>query len=248
MTQSDGSLDRSPTSYRSLRDANRGGGLYSDWVSQRWGSAMGAAIGRRVHPTIVTVSGLVVGVVTAVVAVTGVGHHPSWVVGGLALLGWQFAYALDCTDGQLARATGRTSGHGARVDVLVDYAVQTGVVAAVVTAVQHDHRMPPWVLTAFATVWFINLFVFALSKTDGTEGHSLITRRTPVVAVLKISRDYGFVVLLVGLAFAFWRPGLRVLVWATLVVNGLFLLASISWEARASIQAAPRGPANEPRE
>jgi len=84
--QSDGSLDRSPITYRSLRDANRGGGLYSDVVSQRWGSAMGAAIGWRLHPTVVTLSGLVVGAVTAVVAIAGVGRHPTWLVGGLVLV------------------------------------------------------------------------------------------------------------------------------------------------------------------
>ena len=54
----------------------------------------------------------------------------AWPVGLLALLGWQFAYALDCADGQLARVTGQTSPAGARVDVLCDVAAQIALVAA----------------------------------------------------------------------------------------------------------------------
>src|SRR5262252_8303651 len=51
---------------------------------------------------------------------TNRGGVTPWVVGLVALVAWQIAYALDCADGQLARVGGRTSAAGGRVDVLCD--------------------------------------------------------------------------------------------------------------------------------
>ena len=87
-------------------------------------------------PTALTIVNLVLGLAAsvAVVALAPTGSPPArvpaWVVGLVALVGWQVAYALDCADGQLARVTGQASAAGARVDVLCDVAAQIALVAA----------------------------------------------------------------------------------------------------------------------
>jgi phosphatidylglycerophosphate synthase len=240
--RSEGTHAHRPVTYRAMRDTNRGGGLYSDAISQPMGSLVATWVGWSLHPTVVTIAGFLIGLATAIVAIAGVDHRPTWIIGLIVLVGWQLAYVCDCADGPIARFTGRTSRHGARVDVLVDFAVQTGVVASVVTAVQHGDGLPAWLLTAFASVWFVNLFVFTMSKTDGGLDHHLVKRSSPLISLMKMSRDYGFVVLVAGAAYAFWRPGLRVFVVAVLVVNGSFLVASIVDEAVRSMRAPPQDP------
>ena len=115
---------------------NRGGGLFSESISQ-WLGAVFALVAQRLglRPTALTITNLVLGLATSVtvVALAGpvaAGDVPAWVVGLLALVGWQVAYALDCADGQLARVTGQGSAAGARVDVLCDVAAQIALVAA----------------------------------------------------------------------------------------------------------------------
>src|SRR4051794_13398065 len=105
---------------------NRGGGLFSEAVSQRLGARLAlAAYRRRLAPTVLTAANLGLSCLVSAAVVAGaqpvVQHRvPAWLVGLLALAGWQVAYALDCADGQLARVTGQSSPAGARVDVLCD--------------------------------------------------------------------------------------------------------------------------------
>src|SRR5215813_3215505 len=98
---------------------NRGGGLYSEVVSQRAGALL-AYVGNRVGltPSALTLVNLVLGVGASVVVVAFApraagGGLPHWLLGLVALLAWQLAYAFDCADGQLARVTRRTSSSGA---------------------------------------------------------------------------------------------------------------------------------------
>src|SRR5688572_16543380 len=104
--------------------ANRGGGLFSEAVSQQLGARIALFAHRHgLHPTVLTVANLGLGCLvsaTVVAAAEPVADDRiwAWPVGLLALLGWQFAYALDCADGQLARVTRQTSSAGGRVDVL----------------------------------------------------------------------------------------------------------------------------------
>ena len=115
---------------------NRGGGLFSEALSQRLGAGFAwLAYRLGLSPTALTMGNLVVGLAAsvAVVALAGpvVDHDvPAWVVGLIALVGWQVAYALDCADGQLARVTGRGSPAGARLDILCDVATQIALVTA----------------------------------------------------------------------------------------------------------------------
>lgn len=220
---------------RQMLATHRGGGLYSGAVSQRVGSVLAAAAGNSgAHPTVLTLGSLTVGLLSSAVAGYA-GVRASLLLGLVALLGWQLAYALDCADGQLARTARRTSAYGARVDVLVDFAVQTGVVAAVVTIVDHWQHPHPALLGAFATLWLVNLFTSALAGSEGAT--SLLGSGSPAVQVLKLARDYGFVIGVLGLLVAFAPRLVIVFFVAYLLFNGLFLLASIGRAAQLSMRA-----------
>lgn len=223
-------------SARQMRATHRGGGLYSAAVSQRVGSVLAATAGNAgLHPTLLTLGSLTAGVLSSVLAAYA-GVHSAWPLGLLALLGWQLAYCLDCADGQLARTTKQTSPYGARVDVLVDFAVQVSVVAAVVTVVAHWQHPHPALLGAFATLWLVNLFTSVLGGTAGAT--SLLESRSAAVSVLKLVRDYGFVIGVLGLLVTV-APRLVVVFFAGfLLLNGLFLLASVARAAQLSMRAA----------
>src|SRR5690242_5724008 len=103
---------------------NRGGGLFSEAVSQHIGARLAVgAYKRRIAPTVLTVLNLGIGclvsfVVIATAGPVADGEIRAWPIGLLALIGWQLAYAFDCSDGQLARVTQQTSLAGGRLDVL----------------------------------------------------------------------------------------------------------------------------------
>ncbi|HWB34643.1 MAG TPA: CDP-alcohol phosphatidyltransferase family protein [Rugosimonospora sp.] len=223
---------------------NRGGGLFTETVSQRIGSwcAVGAERAGQ-PPTTLTLGNLVVGIGTSVgvVLLAGPMHHgtvPAWLVGLVALVLWQFAYAMDCADGQLARVTGQGSPAGARIDVLCDVALQIGLVAAVATVASvYRPGTPIWLVAAFAGAWMVNLVTSVMQQSD--KAQSLVASGALPVRLVKLVRDYGAVVAVLALVIAFvpaWT------VWAMVaftVVNALFLLASIVATARAALRAVP---------
>jgi hypothetical protein len=79
----------------------------------------------------------------------------------------------------------------------------------------------------------VNLVTSALQQ--GAAAASLVASRSMVVRLIKLVRDYGAVVTVVGLVLAFapqWTIGL---IAAFAVVNGGFLVASIAAAARTSL-------------
>jgi phosphatidylglycerophosphate synthase len=220
---------------------NRGGGLFSEAISQRIGACFAVAAHRLgLAPTALTIANLVFGVTASVtvVALAGrvaAGAVPAWVVGLVALIGWQVAYALDCADGQLARVTGRGSAAGARVDVLCDVAVQLALVTALsATAVAQRPATPVWLITAFAGTWMVNLVTSVMQS--GPNAASLVSSTSLTVRVVKLIRDYGAVIFLAGLVLILAPQLTGWLVAAFTLVNGGFLLASIAFSARASLR------------
>ena len=240
--------ERAPTAAEFLA-VNRGGGLFSEAVSQRLGARIAVfAHKHKLAPTVLTAANLGLGCLVsfAVIAAAGPvaeGRVWAWPIGLLALVGWQIAYALDCADGQLARVTGQASPAGKRVDILCDLALQVALVAAVATvAGGHEPAPPLWLVAAFAGTWLVNLVTSTLQQ--GETAASLLSASSPAVRVVKLIRDYGFVVTVVGVVLAFvpqWTIWLIVLFTG---INGLFLAASIAAAARASM----RGPAAMPPE
>ncbi|XTZ13285.1 CDP-alcohol phosphatidyltransferase family protein [Micromonospora echinospora] len=220
---------------------NRGGGLFSESISQWLGAAF-ALVAQRLglKPTALTIMNLVLGLAASVTVVAladrvAAGEVPAWAVGLVALVGWQVAYALDCADGQLARVTGQGSAAGARVDVLCDVAAQIALVTALGTvAVAQRPGMPVWLVAAFAGTWMVNLVTSVMQA--GPNAASMVTSTSLPVRLAKLVRDYGAVIFVAGVVLTF-APALTFwVVVAFTVVNGGFLLASIAFSARASLR------------
>jgi phosphatidylglycerophosphate synthase len=220
---------------------NRGGGLFTETFDQRLGAVFALAAYRLgLPPTALTAANLVLGVATSVAVVltagpVAAGHLPAWLVGVLAFLVWHVAYALDCADGQLARVAGSGSAAGARVDVLVDVAVQISLVAAVGSvAVAQRASTPVWLVAVFAASWMVNLVTSVMAK-EGTN-ESLVASSSLPVRVVKLVRDYGAMLFLICLVLAVWPAGMIWVMVLFSLVNCLFLVASIAAAGRASLR------------
>ncbi len=222
---------------RDFYAVNRGGGLYSEAVSQRLGALL-AYGGNRLGlaPAVLTLVNLGLCLATSATVVVlapraAAGTVPGWALGLPALVVWQVAYALDCADGQLARVTDRTSPAGARLDVLCDVAAQIGLVTALsAVAVAYRPGTPTWLVAAFAGTWMVNLVTSVMQA--GPAAASMVPSRAPLVRTVKLVRDYGAVVLFAGLVLAIIPQWTVVVLWAFTAVNGAFLLASILFTAR----------------
>jgi len=219
---------------------NRGGGLFSEAVSQWIGAGLALAAHRfRLPPTALTIANLLLGLAVSATVVAladpvAAGTVPASAAGLLALVGWQLAYALDCADGQLARVTGQGSAAGARLDVLCDVAAQIALVTALsATAVAQRPGTPVWLVAVFAGTWMVNLVTSVMQA--GPNAASMVPSTSLPVRVVKLVRDYGAVIALAGLVLTVAPAWTVWLVVAFTVVNGGFLLASIAFSARASL-------------
>jgi len=220
---------------------NRGGGLFSEAVSQRLGARIAVfAHKHKLAPTVLTVGNLGLGCLVSFIVVataTSVADNRiwAWPIGLLALLGWQFAYALDCSDGQLARVTGQTSSAGARVDVLCDVASQIALVAALsATAKAQVPETPAWLLAAFAGTWMVNLVTSVMQ--NGPQAASMLTSSSLPVRLIKLVRDYGAVITVAGIVLTV-APQLTIwLIGAFTLINAGFLAASILFSSRQALK------------
>lgn len=241
-TASSSTADRSTPTAAEFYARNRGGGLFTETVNQRVASYLCVGAHRcGLSPTALTLTNLVLGLAASVAVIAlapamADGDVPALPVGLLALLAWHLAYSLDCSDGQLARVTGKASPAGGRVDVLADVAQQISLVTAVSTvAVAYQPDAPIWVVAGFVGTWMVNLVTSVLQQ--GAGASSLVTSSSLPIRVIKLIRDYGAVVTFVGLVLAIVPQWTIWVMGAFIVVNGGFLLASIAAAARASLRA-----------
>jgi phosphatidylglycerophosphate synthase len=219
---------------------HKSSGLFTDGINQRIGAYLSVAAERLgLPPTALTLANFVLGLTAAVLVVVAApamaaGRVPAPAVGLIALVLWQLAYSLDCADGQLARVTGTASPAGARLDILCDVALQIALVSAVaMVAHAYEPHAPAWLVAVFAGTWMVNLVTSALQQ--GAAAASLVASRSTVVRLIKLVRDYGAVVTVIGLTLALvpaWTVWLMV---GFALVNGGFLLVSIVASARASL-------------
>jgi phosphatidylglycerophosphate synthase len=233
-------VDRPPTA-ADYYAVNRGGGLFSEALSQRLGARIAVfAHKHRLAPTVLTVANLGLSCLVSFIVVAAAGPVAedrvwAWPVGLLALLGWQFAYALDCADGQLARVTGQTSAAGGRVDVLCDVAGQVALVAALSAVAEAQvPETPAWLVAAFAGTWMVNLVTSVMQT--GSQASSMVTSRKLPVRVVKLVRDYGAVVALAGVVLTLAPQWTIFVVGAFTLINGAFLAASIAFSGRAALR------------
>ncbi|MGH7922686.1 MAG: CDP-alcohol phosphatidyltransferase family protein [Candidatus Dormibacteraceae bacterium] len=197
------------------------------------------AMGRGIHPSLLTLGNAVIGIggSVAVFLAAGDGPFSAAVLAGVVL--WQVAYVLDCADGQLARAAGRTSAAGARLDATADFVVQASMLVAVSEVVRDWSHPPAEFLVAFAATWSVNLFAFVLVKLTGHEGASLVRSTSRPAAIAKLSRDYGAQIALLG-AWVLCSPRTVVVPVAGLTaVNSALLLAYLARDAQASLRSTP---------
>lgn len=223
----------SPITARALLTQHRGGGLYTVAVSQRVGAGLGALTGRmNAHPSMLTLGSLLFGLTGSGLAAAA-GLRGWWLLGLLATAAWQVAYALDCADGQLARLTNRTSPQGARLDILVDFLVQTSVVTSLATVSAKRSHAPAALIAAFSALWMFNLLTSVLGGRDDLP--SLLPSANTLTATIKLVRDYGFISLVAGGAITV-LPGLCewLMVFYT-VLNGIFVVVLVAREARHSM-------------
>ncbi|RRR96414.1 CDP-alcohol phosphatidyltransferase family protein [Glycomyces terrestris] len=218
--------------------AHRGGGL-ATLLDQRGGALFAYAAWRTgLKPTHLTLLNLVLGLGTSATVIAYIpaaqDGAPWWPVALGALVLWHTAYMLDCADGQLARVTRTGSDAGARVDILADVAVQVSVVAAVVAVTSaYAPWVPAWCGGAYAAVNMTNLVTSVMAKEDASV--SMVKSTNIIVRLIKLVRDYGFVIAAVALALL--RPELMAFVMLFFgTVNALFLLASIAVNARATLR------------
>lgn len=227
-----------PPGFRDFLARHRGGGLFTEAVSQRLGAVFGVAAHRLgLAPTVLTLGNLACGMAGSLLVVGCAGHwgrlHTP--VGLLALLLWHIAYGLDCADGQLARVTGRADPAGMRIDILCDVAMQIAVVGSVTAvASAYSPHLPPWLGAAFAGTWMVNLVTSVLQQ--GSAAHSLVTGSGLPVRMAKLVRDYGAVVTVIGAVLTFAPQWTVVLLVGFTVANGAFLAASIAATARTSLK------------
>ena len=209
---------------------NRGGGLFSEGISQWIGAAIASTAARlRLKPTHLTLINLVIGLGLSTAVVLQADSLPRW-LGALALVGWQAAYAFDCADGQLARVTGQGSIAGARIDIICDVATQI----ALVTALAAVADPPVWLAAAFAGSWMVNLVTSVLATSD--KAASMITSTSLPVRLVKLIRDYGALIFVAGLVLTFAPQWTIWAVAAFTVINSGFLLASIAFTARTALR------------
>ncbi|WP_026923574.1 CDP-alcohol phosphatidyltransferase family protein [Glycomyces arizonensis] len=218
--------------------ANRGGGMLT-MLDQRGGAAFASLAWRLgLKPTHLTLLNLVLGLAASagVIAYIPAARDgaPWWPVALAALVLWKIAYMLDCADGQLARVTKTGSEAGARVDILCDVAIQTSVVAVVVSVVDaYTPSVPAWAGAAFAALWMTNLVTAVMAKED--DGVSLVRSTSLAVRLIKLVRDYGFVIIVIALALL-WPDAMAAVMLFFGAVNALFLLASIAAASRATLR------------
>ena len=115
--------------------------FWSWLVFERLGGALAYVLGRLgATPNAVTLLGGLTGIVGA--TVLGAADTPVDALAAGLLLA--LAYSLDCADGQLARATGRTSEVGAWLDVTVDAVVTSFLTAALAVALTTSGDATAW--------------------------------------------------------------------------------------------------------
>lgn len=186
-------------------------------LSQRGGALLAWLAGRlRLAPVTVTLLGLACFLATAsLYALAPVGWL--WTLSILVLL--QLGYALDCADGQLARATAATSVFGAWIDLAADYTRNIVLSAAAVVWLVEQHAMPVSLAVLAATTYAVGAAVSLHTLTflraeprpprDSTSvlrwlaevGFDTVT----ILAVLAVLRDYPLLLAaylaLMGMAF-----------------------------------------------
>jgi hypothetical protein len=119
--------------------------------------------------------------------------------------------------------------------VLCDVAVQISLVSALAaTARAQLPDTPAWLLAAFAGTWMVNLVTSVMQS--GDRAASIVNSRTLPVRIVKLVRDYGFVIALAGVVLIVMPQWTVWFVALFTLVNAAFLAASVVFSAREALR------------
>ena len=145
--------------------------LWSRNVNRRVGALITLALlPTRITPNMVTIASLAFHLLgAAIVLIAPTPATPALFLG--VFLIWQFAFALDCTDGQLARVRGITSPFGAWLDQVLDHVAHTAVIGALVVFVVRGLGLPAAESAALGALAVgCNLISFAAAQRNALLG------------------------------------------------------------------------------
>ena len=148
------------------RDNTRPGALFfTGNVSNRLGALIAIPlVSGRVTPNELTLVGVGMHLAAAIYLVFLPPH--SWLLCGILAAFLQLAFAVDCADGQLARARGRANAFGGWLDQLADFVSHSAILSAFITVVvRAEPTRPAMFMAMFAIAVCGNLFqLFATSQ------------------------------------------------------------------------------------
>lgn len=231
----DETLTMLPT--RAFRDRFGRGGYWWTWnITQTIAAYLARrAIRLGLRPNPISVLAAAVGGAASLLVMVGYSLAP-WVAAFVGFLGWQLAYALDYTDGQVARATGSASPQGGILDLLCDYFVHTAVALAglYVGTANWDSRWASVFAVLVASGWlFSPVYSATLAIANLASPATPLVRRFWLGRMLRQGRDYGIHIAALSLAMLIGG-------WAVLIVLGVSAAWNLAFLAVAIYAAAVR--------
>lgn len=224
------------------RRTDAGPGLFwSRNVNRRFGAMITLAlIDTRITPNMVTIASLAFHLLGATIVLLAPAPAPPAIALGVFVI-WQFAFALDCTDGQLARVRGVASPFGAWLDQVMDHIAHTAVIGALVVFVVRGEGLPaPESAALGALAVGCNLISFAAAQRNSLLGSSpaVDPGRNPRLAMVIHARqltDHGAFLALASISLVSAPLLLVVLVLASVATAGVVLgQVVLNWVALSS--------------
>lgn len=202
-------------------------GLLTAAFSQRLGGVFAAlALVAGWSPNAVTLIGLATAIGGCVPFIFGT-DALAWIAAAIL---WQISFALDCADGQLARATKRSSRYGGWLDVYCDHIRQSAIAIAIYAVLSAELSAPVAIVASFVfaagqssylhTASIMNV----LSSSHGGSAAPL----SPLQRVVRGTLDTPL--LLLGLCIA--RPYPQVLALLAAGIGALLMLRGAAIAAR----------------
>ncbi|MBA2382243.1 MAG: CDP-alcohol phosphatidyltransferase family protein [Chloroflexi bacterium] len=187
----------------------------------------------RVSPNVVSVCGLLVTLAGAtIVAFAHRSISPLEV--GAVLVIWQFAFSLDCADGQLARIRGQSSPFGAWLDQVLDFLSHTVIFASLTVFAVRTSEFDEAYGAAFGAmvVSMSVLQLFASSQRNALMGTAPALEaggpgRLQILGLGRHLTDYGATLALAALLLL-WPPGLIAFLVVSAVLNGATVAGQIA--------------------
>ncbi|HUP91374.1 MAG TPA: CDP-alcohol phosphatidyltransferase family protein [Solimonas sp.] len=181
--------------------ATTGQYFFTRVISQRIGAIL-AWLGFRLglSPNAVTVLGLATMLAgSACLACAPAGYAYVWA----SLLLYQLGFGFDCADGQLARATKRSSRFGGWLDIAADHVRQVGILLAIGIVFVRDGHLPTAAcalgLLVLGSGQAVSLHTVAMLKAEAFQPHRLTGASDRIRRLVKEISDTPLFLLVIAL-------------------------------------------------